>query len=329
MSERSRMWAMYVALHGGDHRCTMQHMRRDGIRAKWPDDEFLNRIRRGCQVSDQMRFNEKEWEFISKCYADAGVNTIVLGLRNAIVYPSHPELAIKGAWSPAKLREELERLRGMGFEVVPKLNFSTTHDAWLKEYHLMVSTPEYYKVCADVIRDVCEMFGSPRLFHIGFDEEQIRNHHCEPIAIARQGELWWHDLQFFIDEVSRHGARTWMWVDHIAKESEHTKAYERLPKSVVLSPWYYQEVYDKDKTWQVKAMHELNARGFEMIPCGSNHYFTEDSMELLVSYCEEHFDRSLIPGYLCAPWVGIEPYFRNRNLKAAESVKRARMLAKS
>ena len=37
----------------------------------------------------------------------------------------------------------------------------------------MVSTPEYYKVCADVIRDTAEVFGTPRYFHLGFDEETV------------------------------------------------------------------------------------------------------------------------------------------------------------
>lgn len=33
-----------------------------------------------------------------------------------------------------------------------KLNFSAAHDQWLHDYSRMVSTPVYYKVCAEVIR---------------------------------------------------------------------------------------------------------------------------------------------------------------------------------
>ena len=66
-----------------------------------------------------------------------------------IVLPSHPELAVKGSWSPDKMRDEIKRLNGLGLEVVPKLNFSATHDAWLKDYARMVSTQKYYEVVKD------------------------------------------------------------------------------------------------------------------------------------------------------------------------------------
>ena len=317
---------MLLVMGGSAHRCQMLHMKRDGVRSKWPNDEFLNRMRSACRIRDSFRFDVDFWHEVSDYYAEAGVNTLLISTGYGVVYPSHPELAFEGGWSPEKLRDELERLRRMGFEVLPKLNFSTTHDAWLKEYGMMVSTPEYYQVCSDVIRDVCEMFGKPRLFHIGFDEEQLRNHHCEPIAIARQGELWWHDLRFLVKEVEKHGARAWMWVDHIVKDAERTKVYVNLPKSVLASPWYYQDVFDKEKTWQVKVLHDLDEHGYEMVPCGSNHYFTENSMELMASYCESHFDRSRIPGYLCAPWVPMTSYFKDRLLRSAEDLRNARKL---
>ena len=95
---------------------------------------------------------------------------VLIDLAEGLVYPSHPELAVKGSWSVERMRKELDRLRGMGLEPIPKLNFSTTHDLWLGEYHRMVSTKKYYEVCADLIRDVGEIFGTPRMIHIGFDE---------------------------------------------------------------------------------------------------------------------------------------------------------------
>ena len=35
---------------------------------------------------------------------------IVVDLGEGLVYPSHPELSIKGSWTPEKLRTELDRL---------------------------------------------------------------------------------------------------------------------------------------------------------------------------------------------------------------------------
>ena len=41
---------------------------------------------------------------------------------------------MKGSWEPDRFREELRRLRGLGIEPIPKLNFSGCHDLWLKDY---------------------------------------------------------------------------------------------------------------------------------------------------------------------------------------------------
>ena len=71
-----------------------------------------------------------------------------------------------------KLRNEIARLREMGLEPIPKMNFSTAHDIWLGEYSRMVSTKTYYRVCEDLIRDVAELFDHPRLMHIGFRSEE-------------------------------------------------------------------------------------------------------------------------------------------------------------
>lgn len=61
------------------------------------------------------------------------------------------------------MRKEVERLRAMGFEVIPKLNFSTSHDVWLGDYSRMISTPTYYRVCRDLIEEVAEVF-KPKYF---------------------------------------------------------------------------------------------------------------------------------------------------------------------
>ena len=68
------------------------------------------------------------------------------------------------------MQAEIQRLNSMGIEVIPKLNFSTTHNGWMGDYSHMVSSKPYYRMCEDVIRDVVEIFGHPRYFHIGLDE---------------------------------------------------------------------------------------------------------------------------------------------------------------
>ena len=71
--------------------------------------------------ADHVRFSEASWRRISAALAKAGCNQIVIDLAEIVQYPSHPELAVKGSWSVEKLRAELDRLRGMGFEAVAQM----------------------------------------------------------------------------------------------------------------------------------------------------------------------------------------------------------------
>ena len=110
-----------------------------------------------CQA-DHLRFDEAVWRTLTECMQKVRMNMVVIDLGEAIQYQSHPELAVKGSWPVEKFRKELARLRAMGLEPIPKLNFSTTHDTWLKEYGRQVSTPTYYRVCADLVREVLREF---------------------------------------------------------------------------------------------------------------------------------------------------------------------------
>ena len=141
-------------------------------------------------AADHLRFDEGLWREVTGKMQGIGMNRVVIDVGEGIVLPSHPELAVKGSWTPDRMRAELKRLRGLGLEPIPKLNFSTAHDIWLKEYSRMISTPTYYKVCADVIRDVCEIFDRPALFHLGYDEETPGHQAQYEFLVVRQGDLW-------------------------------------------------------------------------------------------------------------------------------------------
>ena len=111
---------------------------------------------------------------------------VLVDLGDAIKYESHPEIAVNNAWSTTKLKEELKKMRGMGLEPIPKLNFAAGHDAWLKKYSRMVSTDIYYGVCKDLIEEVSDLFDKPRLFHLGMDEENADDQRYLQLAVIRQ-----------------------------------------------------------------------------------------------------------------------------------------------
>jgi hypothetical protein len=106
-----------------------------------------------------------------------------------------------------KLAAEVKRLKEQGIEAIPKLNFSACHDGWLKMYGRMLSTDKYRVVVKELIDDVCKVFGNPRYFHLGLDEEDADMQRRDPFVVIRRGGAWWKDFYHYLDCLSAHGAR--------------------------------------------------------------------------------------------------------------------------
>ena len=271
----------------------------------------------------ELRSKEELWRQATDYAAKKGVNMIVIDVGEALIYPSHPELAIKGSWSPEKLRDEIRRLNALGLEVIPKLNFSTTHNGWLKHYRRLLSTETYYKVCEDVIRDVAEIFGTPRLFHIGYDEETARHQggskRCLYVQV-RKGEFWWHDFFHIVRTVEKNGMRPWCWSDFGWDNREY---FTRCPKSVLQCTWYYDESYGgfdlkTNKTSDHKRLLEfwdLEKAGFDQTPCGTNWVGwkrrqegvgADDVIGKLVKMGREVIAPERLKGFMMAPWASCD-----------------------
>ena len=255
--------------------------------------------------------------------AEVGMNMVVIDLGEAIRYPSHPELAVNGSWEIDRFRKELARLRSVGLEPIPKMNFSTTHDAWLKDYHHMVSSQTYYKVCSDLIRDVADIFDHPRFLHLGYDEEteelQKRHEYC----VVRHGDLWWRDFLWFVKETEEAGMRPWVWSDYAWK---HPHYLAKCPKSVMQSNWYYDSEFDveklkaKGKQDVAVAMYdELDKAGFDQIPTGSN-WSCDDNFAGTVEHCRKFCSPKRLKGFMTAPWTYTLPEFEKKTLAAIDQV---------
>ena len=280
-----------------------------------PDEKKVEGVR---YTADEVRFDEGVWKRTVEHARTRGLNMVVMDLGEFAEYPSHPELAVKGSWSAERLAEEVKRLKAMGLEPIPKLNFSTSHDSWLKEYHRMISTRAYYGVCADLIKDVCEIFGHPRFFHIGFDEEKAENQRKAQFAVVRQGELWWHDLLWFCRGLEKLGARPWMFSDYGWR---HPEFVARCPKSILQSNWYYNEDmqgYDVSAMtdWfkpKLRLFDDLDRAGFEQVPCPSNWVSQKqkdsgkadnsDCAGEVVRYCRAHVSPDRLKGFMMASWT--------------------------
>ncbi len=267
----------------------------------------------------ELRFDHGLWDDLLKQMQQARLNLVVLDLGDGVKYESHPEIAVKGAWSTAELRRELRRMRAMGLEPIPKLNFSTTHDAWLGKYSRCVSSDAYYAVCCELIAEVNQLFDGPRFFHLGMDEEDYPTQRYYEHVVVRQYELWWHDFLLLVAEVEKAGARPWIWSDYVW---HHPQAfYQRMPKSVVQSNWYYEAKFDEANA-RAKPFRELDEHGYDQIPTGSN-YYNSTNFGSLARECRQRLAPERLLGFLQTPWKATLEKHRQRHLQAIEQVAQA------
>ncbi|WP_129664142.1 Tat pathway signal protein [Phytoactinopolyspora endophytica] len=297
----------------------------------WSDSPEPRRL---SAYRDEMQFDDGLWTELTQKMADSHLNMVLLDLGDAVRYESHPEIALKDAWSTARLKDEVARLRELGLEPIPKLNFSTGHDAWLGVYQRQVSTPVYYEVCKDLIAEVSELFGGPRLFHLGMDEETAANQPRSRLVVIRQHELWWEDLCFFADEVTKAGARPWVWSDHAWRHPQ--EFYWKMPRSIVQSNWHYDLDFTDDnendrprvmpepenRAWRYLTYLDLDDQGFDQIPTASN-YRQARSFGLTVDFCRRRLDHARLLGFLQTTWKPTIPQFRDHHLQAIDQVARA------
>jgi len=256
-----------------------------------------------------MRFDEKVWNDLLVEMAKRKFNMVVIDLGDAVQYQSRPEIAIKGAWSPEKLKGELKKMREMGLEPIPKLNFSACHDQWLGKYARMVSTAEYYAVVADLIKETCDLFDKPRYFHLGMDEEEPHHQEAFEYVVSRRFDLWWKDILNLFDQTRAKGVTPWIWSDYVWNHT--AEFYRRMPKDVMQSNWYRdpvrgdaKSVYGAKVSMDVeccKTYVDLDKAGYEQIPTVSN-WETPANIPNTIKFCQETCSKERLKGYILTPW---------------------------
>ena len=264
----------------------------------------------GRLCNDKVRFSDKAWNTMVDDMVAKKMNMVVIDLGEFPVYPSHPELALPGSRTPDWIRGEVRRLKGLGLEPIPKLNFSASHDSWLGEYSRMLTTRKYYEVCRDLIRDTAEMFDHPRLLHIGLDEES--EDHQRGFKCVRVDEVWWHDINFYVRTSEENGMRPWMWSDN---GWQHDDFIEKCPKSVLQSNSYYinrfnlSKIDPKELDYKIlRLFQKLDKAGFDQVPCGSNWTWKNGpavnvSVAGLIKFCRENIAPERLKGFVMAPWA--------------------------
>jgi len=287
---------------------------------------------------ESLEFDDNTWErFLHECQS-AGLNTVVMDLGEGVLYKSHPEISAKGAWTHQKVKEEIERCRSFGIKLIPKLNFSASHDKWLGEYERMLSTPQYYKVCKDLILEVCELFEKPEYFHLGLDEEDFEHQNVERgfnvVNLRNAGQLL-YDIKFLFDCVREGGSKPMCWDSVYVKTAGGPQIFrENIDRDAAINLGYYnalrdehkQSIYDRqitidyykqpqyqgmniqyvedDPTWVItrEQMKPMLDDGYKVLACASTCNKCKYNTMDLVEYYKNNAPDELFLGCITAPW---------------------------
>lgn len=145
----------------------------------------------------------------------AGCCMAVVDVQDFAKYPSHPEIATANSLPAGKVAAATSAMKAAGVEVVPLLDFASSNDAWLGEYDRMVCSKKYGEVVHDLVRDAYEIFGRPKLVHVGFERDGRNPRKPDDgLVIIRQGDLWMRHLVQVAGWVKEAGARAWAWFDY-------------------------------------------------------------------------------------------------------------------
>lgn len=282
-------------------------------------EEYISPHRPFRGYRPDLQFSEKLWNKALNEMADEGLNMVVIDLGDGVKYDSYPEIAVNNAWSVDKLKAELNKARELGLEPIPKLNFSAGHDTWMGKYSRMVSSEPYYEFCSNIIKEVSEIFDQPRFFHLGLDEETFSHQSYQKHIVIRQGDAWWKDFYFLVEEVEKNNSRAWIWPDYFLW-TEPEVFFKRMPKSVVQSNWYYgtdfadlksnkgaEVYYNKDSKGKKynrfsDAYLDLEIHGYDQIPTGSFHTDNATNIGMTVEFCQKQLSDDKLLGFLQTIW---------------------------
>ena len=279
------------------------NMWRDKDAPSHPDDRF------GAAFwHDHLHFDLDTFHRITEQLPEMEINTLVLDIGDAIRYDSHPEIGVNGALTPDALRAEVRRLRALGIDPVPKLNFSACHDAWLGEYEKMLSTDVYRKVVADLIHEICEIFEKPKYFHLGMDEETAPAQAPYGYSVVRAQPLWWRDFYHMVDVCEKENTRPWVWSDSFWHHPDEFA--KKMPKSVLQSNWHYWALKGEDCTKGqsgscFRTFFELDRLGFDQVPCTSTCACQGITGQVMNELSQANLGS--IVGFMTAPWYFTVP----------------------
>jgi hypothetical protein len=196
--------------------------------------------------------------------------------RCALRFPSRPELATPGAFTPEEMREFVALAGRLGIAVLPEIEclghtaLITAHPRYRRLGEkppagahfnaICPSHPETREIISDLLRDAAAIFPH-EVIHVGLDEVEFgRCPRCRRKFGPRAAdwERFAVHAEWVHGEVRRLGRRPAMWADHLVAEPRIMRSFRR---DVLMFNWQYLPEYEAPK-----ARLLLDA-GFETVAC--------------------------------------------------------------
>lgn len=165
-----------------------------------------------------------------------GFNAVMIDVAEGLKYSCAPEISVDGALTGEELKGIVGSLKSAGLEVIPKLDFSAAHDIWLGVYSRMLSTPEYNALCEKMIDEVCEVFGSPRYFHLGLGDECNEKQKYYGYIVTRGAKAFKRDAEVMFASCRKNGAVPIMSGEYFLREPEIFRW--TVPEDVIIDARY-------------------------------------------------------------------------------------------
>lgn len=257
---------------------------------------------------DKMFCQKHVWEKVTEILPKLQFNTLFIDIGEGVRLDSHPELAIEGSWTKDELRKDLERLRALGLNPVPKFNFSPGHSAWMGDWAYRIGTPEFDVFCKDIIEETIELFDTPEFFHIGLEEEDYNAQKNNYIAVVRTPYKKTEDTKYLLKIIIDKGVRPVIWMDEDTLENfGGVEDFEKnMPKEVLLATWNYSMVRDFDNIEDccpyAKSLHKFASLGYDIMPTTSTWCWHLNSKEVM-TFCKKHVNLDNIAGFMTASWM--------------------------
>lgn len=257
---------------------------------------------------DKVYFEKDTFHKMTEQAKSYGFDTLVLDLSEGIKYNCHPELAIEGSMEQDEFKAELERLRAMGFNLIPLVDFSPARNAWMQEL-AYVGTKRYEDACEAILREVIELFDKPEYVHLGYEEESFAIQQDNSVITKRHYEKRIEDVNKLFDICREYKVKPWIWMsDKIMQAYGGEENFRNgIPTDVTITSYAFlrvQEYHIKEKRADPSMMlvKTLDEWGYPQIPMASTWLYQAVPMQAF-SFYTKHCKGEHFAGFMSHPCI--------------------------